>query len=79
MVKRGSRPGRVRTPQNERLRRLCREMLKNGAASPKEVASLAGISKALIHAWTKDIDWRKARGRTVRCMWRELRAKVPVR
>jgi hypothetical protein len=54
-------------------------MLKNGAASPKEVASLADISKALIHAWTKDIDWRKARGRTVRCMWRELRAKVPVR
>ncbi len=68
MGARGS--GCVRTAENERLRQRSRQHLKAGLLTPGEAAKLAGVSNALMHAWTNDINWRAARTGVAKKVWR---------
>ncbi len=47
--------------------------MEAGLLTPGEAAKNAGVSIALMHAWTKDIDWRAARARTAKKLWRHVR------
>jgi hypothetical protein len=66
----GNRSGVRRSAKNERLRRRARELVKAGILTPGEAAKNAGVSIALMHAWTKDIDWRAARAKRAKKLWR---------
>jgi len=66
--------GLIRTPKNERLRQRSRDFVTAGLLSPAEAAKVAGISKALMHAWTKDIEWRAARLKNIK---RVRRSRYP--
>ncbi len=59
----------TRTPKNERLRQRSRGFVEAGLLRPGEAAKVAAVSIALMHAWTKDIDWRAARARAAKRIW----------
>lgn len=46
------------------------QMLKDGTASPAEVAQLASVSRQLVNYWAAGIDWRKARAARLARDWR---------
>jgi hypothetical protein len=69
-MKNHNRGGATRTPKNQRLHQRSRELVRAGILTPGEAAKNAGVSIALMHAWTKDIDWRAARARRAKKLWR---------
>jgi hypothetical protein len=62
--------GLIRSAKNERMRQQARRLLSKGLLVPSEAAKLAGVSRVLMHLWTKDIDWRAARARSLERAWR---------
>jgi hypothetical protein len=61
------------TPNNtkdESAHRAAISLLRNGLASPSEVAQLAGVSRQLVNYWATEIDWRKARAARLAREWR---------
>jgi hypothetical protein len=65
--------GLIRSAKNERMRQQARRLLSKGLLVPSEAAKLAGVSRVLMHLWTKDIDWRAARARSLERAWRNGR------
>jgi len=51
------------------------ELLRQGLASPAEVARAAGVSRQLVGYWMKDVrfDWQEAREKAVKRSFREAR------
>lgn len=56
--------------KDEAAHRAAMSLLRNGHASPSEVAQLAGVSRQLVNYWAADIDWRKARSGRLAREWR---------
>jgi hypothetical protein len=55
-------------------RKAALKLLRNGVASPSEVAKLAGISRQLMRFWITDdkLNWRKARAAALSKAWRRV-------
>lgn len=57
--------------KDDEARAAAVELLRQGLASPSEVAHLAGVSRQLVGHWAKEINWRKARAATLAKAWRK--------
>jgi transposase len=60
------------TSSDDLARRAAVDLLRTGAATPSEVADLAGVSRQLVRYWANaaEIDWQKTRAATLAKLWR---------
>lgn len=60
------------TRKDEAAYRAAMTLLREGLASPSEVAEIAGVSRQLVRHWllADKTDWRKQRRARLTAMWR---------
>lgn len=65
------------TTPNDATRDRALRLLRNGLASPSEVAEIAGESRQLVYYWIKSagVDWQEARRARLDREWRKARPR----